>query len=131
MKPNPPSTHTVDASALTPPSVAMKLVVVDGPDEGLEVSLDDALEIGTDESCRLVLHDPAVSRRHVAVARAGRGVRVKDLESRNGTYLGEAKITEAEVPLGAVLVVGRTSIAVQARYHLREVAPSKARSFGE
>src|SRR5262245_1738187 len=47
--------------------VSAKLVVVAGADEGAEIALDSVIELGTDPStCRLVLTDPAVSRRHVA-----------------------------------------------------------------
>jgi DNA-binding NtrC family response regulator len=131
MRPDPTERHTAEASPLAASSVAVKLVVVDGADEGLEVPVDGAVEIGTDDACRLLLHDPLVSRRHLAVSHAGGRIVVRDLRSRNGTFLGDAKISEAEVPLGAVLRIGGTSVAVQARYHLREVAPSKARSFGD
>jgi DNA-binding NtrC family response regulator len=131
MTTGPGERHTVEASRVATAPVAVKLVVVDGPDEGAEVPFDGAATIGTDPACELVLHDPLVSRRHLEVWRAGGRVVVRDLGSLNGTFLGEAKIAEAEIPLGAVLRLGETSIAVHARYHLREVAPSKARSFGD
>src|SRR5262245_398039 len=102
------SRETVDAGTLADGGpvvgpMAAKLVVVAGTDEGLEVPLDDAAEIGSDPSCQMVLKDPSVSRRHVSVRRVGGRIVVKDLGSRNGTYLGGAKLAEAEVPLGAVL----------------------------
>src|SRR5207245_2944551 len=87
-------------------------------------------EIGTDAACALVLHDPAVSRRHCTVRVEGARIRVKDLGSRNGTLLGGARIVEAEVPLGAVLTLGNSQIAIQARWHVREVPPSSSRRFG-
>jgi DNA-binding NtrC family response regulator len=111
--------------------ISAKLVVVAGVDEGTEVPLDDVVEIGTQSSCGLVLSDPSVSRRHVSVRRLGGRLVVKDLGSRNGTFLGDARIAEAEVPLGAVLRLGKTSIALQSRWYVREVPPSTARSFGE
>jgi len=109
----------------------LKVSVVAGPDEGIEVPLGAVLEIGSGASCGLVLHDPTVSRRHVIVTQAKGRVVVRDLESRNGTVFGGAHIKEAEVPVGAVLGVGRTAIAVQPRWYVREVSPSKATSFGE
>jgi DNA-binding NtrC family response regulator len=119
-----------DASSSTP--VSLKLVVVDGPDAGAEVPIDGPSEIGADPSCALVLTDPAISRKHACVAIGSKGsVVVTDLESRNGTFIGEARVREAEVPVGSVLRVGKTLVAVQVRWRIREVPPSNARSFGD
>jgi DNA-binding NtrC family response regulator len=127
----PKVTVDADTHARGAPVVAAKVVVVSGPDAGHEAALDDVLEIGSHASCGLVLHDPAVSRRHVLIKRIAGKLSVKDLGSRNGTYLGSARVMEAEVPLGAVLRVGTTSIAIQPRWYVRELPPSQSRSFGE
>jgi DNA-binding NtrC family response regulator len=111
--------------------VAARLVVVSGPDAGAEVALDAVVEVGADPACKLVLHDPAVSRRHLSVSALGGRIVVKDLGSRNGTFVGGTRIREAEVPLGAVLAIGDSSIAIQSRWYVREVTPSAERSFGE
>jgi DNA-binding NtrC family response regulator len=111
--------------------IAPKLVVVAGTDEGLEVPLERSIEVGTDPTCGLVLHDPAVSRRHAAFKCGEGSIAIKDLGSRNGTFLGGTRLIEAEVPLGAVVQVGNSSLAVQSRWFVREVAPSTARRFGD
>jgi DNA-binding NtrC family response regulator len=109
----------------------LKLVVTAGADEGREIPLATTVEIGTDKACDLVLTDSAVSRRHLLVTFVdGRAV-AKDLGSRNGTMFAGARIKEMELPVGAVLQLGHTEIAIQARWYVREVAPSVARSFGE
>src|SRR5262249_39112348 len=61
----------------------------------------------------------------------GGAIAVKDLGSRNGTLFGGAKITEAQLPVGAVLNLGDTAVAIQPRWFVREVMASEARSFGE
>ena len=100
------SDETIDVGdAINPARVAAKLVVVAGPDEGLEVPLNASVEIGTDATCTMAMHDPSVSRKHVAVRSSGGRIEVKDLGSRNGTLLGGARLVEAEVPLGAVLTL--------------------------
>ena len=110
--------------------IGVKLVVVAGPDEGREVPLDGAVEVGTDQGSDLVMTDPAVSRRHACfTAKSGR-IRIEDRGSRNGTFLGGTRVVEAEVPLGAVLAVGNSAIAVHPRWHMREVPPSTAHEFG-
>src|SRR5688572_10355167 len=104
------SKATVDVDSAGPAvrSVAAKVVVVAGPDAGLEAPLEDVLEIGTHESCGLMLHDPAVSRRHMSIRRVAGRLMVTDLGSRNGILLGSARLKEADVPLGAVLKLGNT-----------------------
>src|SRR5262249_61252179 len=102
-----------------------------GPDEGREVPLDRVVEIGADPACQLVLHDPAVSRRHASISYVAGRLVVRDLGSRNGTLFGGARIKDAQVPLGAVLSLGKTTIALQPRWYMREVAPSSAHHFGE
>ncbi len=123
--------ETVDVREDTMAVGPAKLVVVAGADEGLEVPLGALVEVGTDPACAMVLHDPAVSRRHVSVRCTERRIEVKDLGSRNGTFLGNARLASAEVPMGAVLTVGSTQLAIQMRWHMREVTPSPSRSFGE
>jgi DNA-binding NtrC family response regulator len=133
---NPKKTRalTLDTSggpALKPALTALKLVVVGGPDEGREVPFDGTVEIGADPACGLVLEDSAVSRRHAQIAVSPGRITVKDLGSRNGTTIDGVRIKEATVSIGAVINVGRTSIAVQPRWHRREVPPSNKRAFGE
>jgi DNA-binding NtrC family response regulator len=123
--------ETVDVRRPGAARVALKIAVASGPDEGREVPLESAADVGSDPACTLVLHDPAVSRRHLSIQQAGGRIVVKDLGSRNGTFLGGTLLKEAEVQLGAVLTCGNSQIAIQPRWHIREVAPSAAREFGE
>lgn len=50
------------------------------------------LIIGRDESCDLLLKDEKVSRQHAQIQFDGMVYRVTDLESRNGTFLGEVQL---------------------------------------
>ncbi len=125
---------TVEAGgglAPSPRGMQFKLAVVAGPDEGREAPIDGVVEIGADDACGLQLTDRAVSRRHASVAVEKDGIVVRDLGSKNGTLIGGVRITEARVPLGTVLVIGKSSIAVQARFHVRQVAPSEQDRFGD
>jgi hypothetical protein len=108
-----------------------KVVVLSGPDEGTEVPLVTTVEIGSDEGCDLVLHDDTTSRRHAVVALVAGALHVRDRGSTNGTFLGSSRAVEAEVPLGAVLRIGGTLLAIQPRWHVRELPPSPARRFGQ
>jgi DNA-binding NtrC family response regulator len=55
----------------------------------------DRLHIGRSQRCALFLDDPTVSKVHAEVQATPRGVRLVDLNSRNGTFIGEASIVEA------------------------------------
>ena len=128
--------HTIDAGAqgtTTAPErpVPLKVTVVSGPNEGLEVAFDTSIELGSDPTCGLVLEDRSVSRKHLLVESVGGRLRVKDLGSKNGTHLGVTRIHEAVIPVGTVLRLGDSSIAIQPRWYLRETSPSTAREFGE
>ncbi len=71
-----------------------------GADTGKRYPLDgDALVIGRDDDqCQIVIANSAVSRRHAAIKRSHGTFFLEDLNSRNHTYLNNAKVT-APVPL--------------------------------
>jgi DNA-binding NtrC family response regulator len=127
--------ETLDVGAAAAAGAAMgvqlKVAVLAGPDEGREAPLGAELEIGTASTCGLVLTDASVSRRHLSISQLGGRVIVRDLGSRNGTFLGGVRLKEVEAPVGAVVTVGHTSLAIQPRWYRREVQPSAKRSFGE
>lgn len=52
-----------------------------------------ALLIGRDPTADLVVNHPEVSRRHLRLTMEGEGVRVEDLNSANGTWHGEERIS--------------------------------------
>jgi DNA-binding NtrC family response regulator len=111
--------------------VPLKLVAVAGPDQGREAPLEGTARVGADPAATLVLHDRSVSRHHLEIEAAGGRIVVRDLGSRNGTFFGGARIVEAEVPVGAVLTLGDSAVAIQPRWFVREVMASEARAFGE
>jgi|HubBroStandDraft_1064217.scaffolds.fasta_scaffold06638_4 DNA-binding NtrC family response regulator len=64
-----------------------------GEGRALSVALERK-HIGRAPQCALVLDDSTVSALHVEVQAAPGGVRLLDLGSRNGTFLGETRIVE-------------------------------------
>jgi transcriptional regulator with GAF, ATPase, and Fis domain len=107
---------------------ACRLLVVDGPDVGLcfDLSHGDVC-IGTDPQCGLRLNDSAVSRRHARVEATAQGLCVRDLDSKNGTlYLG-TRLAQAVLPIGAVLVLGRTRVALTSLPSVTTGAPALTR----
>ncbi len=64
--------------------------------------------VGSHTSCELVIADPTVSRRHVALELLPGAVRARDLASRNGTFYLGARVAEVVVPVGGSLRIGKT-----------------------
>jgi DNA-binding NtrC family response regulator len=112
--------------------VRCQLVAVDGPDRGRACRLGDAEAIvGTDPGLQLVLSDERVSGRHLAIRFEGSRFSVRDLGSTNGTWYEGSRITEAVVPAGSTLLVGKTALRIEPEAQPLDVAPSQARRFGE
>jgi DNA-binding NtrC family response regulator len=90
----------------------LRVQVIDGPDRDRVVEhAGGSLAVGTSPDNELVLTDPTVSRYHLEL-RCEEGVLVKDLGSRNGTFIGDVRVHEALVPVGARLRLGRSVIAL-------------------
>jgi S1-C subfamily serine protease len=82
-----------------------------GPGAGKEVALEgDAVVIGREPDCDLVLDDDEVSRHHAEIRRTAGGAEIRDLGSRNGTWVDGTRIS-GPTPLrgGETVKVGRTS----------------------
>jgi putative methionine-R-sulfoxide reductase with GAF domain len=88
------------------------LYILDGRDKRrvLEFTGDSVL-VGRIADCDLQIKDPFVSRKHLKIAGKGERIFIKDLNSRNGTFVnGEAVPPGVEVELaeGVPVVIGMT-----------------------
>lgn len=88
------------------------LYILDGRDKRrvLEFTGDSVL-VGRIADCDLQVKDPFVSRKHLKIAGKGERIFIKDLNSRNGTFVnGEAIPPGVEVELaeGVPVVIGMT-----------------------
>ena len=85
--------------------------VVEGPDSGVSAEADsEFLSVGTAPGNAVVLTDPTVSGYHLELSRDAHGIRVTDLQSTNGTVIGEVRVQSAVVPHGTELNLGRTKL---------------------
>jgi DNA-binding NtrC family response regulator len=57
-----------------------------------------------------VIDDPHVSRRHAEISRSDRGIVLRDLGSRNGTFVGQLAVQEVILPSGVEIRVGTSSL---------------------
>lgn len=86
-----------------------ELRVTTGEGEELTVPLDAArIVFGRDEACDFVLSEQRASRTHCAFEPVGRGWRVVDLQSSNGTWLGGKPVLGARLQSGDEIEIGRT-----------------------
>ncbi|MFO0552587.1 MAG: sigma 54-interacting transcriptional regulator [Polyangiaceae bacterium] len=104
--------HTIDG---------FSLVVKAGPDAGKHhVAAETEVSIGTDPSSDLTLGDSRVSRHHATVTATKRGFLLRDLGSRNGTWVAGTRIESAYIFDGATFEVGHTLLRLQKGESIRE-----------
>jgi transcriptional regulator with GAF, ATPase, and Fis domain len=96
-----------------------------GPRRVVRLTSGQTLTIGTAPSCQLVVEDPTVSGRHVSVVALASGVIVEDLGSKNGVYVGGARVGKASLRGGqGCFMIGRTIITVRPAIDRQPAAPS-------
>ena len=109
------------------------LVILSGSRAGAVFTLPDVpTVIGRSPEAHLQIEDPWISSMHAMFERRGDAVWVVDLESRNGTFVGDERITEARLAIGMVLRFGRTEVRVAEGVRApepaeEEPAPDRAR----
>jgi pSer/pThr/pTyr-binding forkhead associated (FHA) protein len=117
------STETLSTSSRTEPILSLdrlpedlSLVVGKGIDGGRCISLGARpLTVGASSECDVVLADRAVSAVHFRIAPTGAGFFVRDLGSRNGTFVDGVRTVVARVAAGTRIRVGRTDVFVVGR----------------
>lgn len=83
--------------------------LVEGPGY---LAAGECYQIGRSSRCAFVVNDLSVSRFHAEVTVTEESVRVKDLKSRNGTFVDGKRVQEMEVQPGQSVRFGN------ARFHL-------------
>ena len=103
-----------------------------GQEAAQQLRIEDPipLTIGTAPDSALRLRDEHASRRHLRVALVDKGVAVTDEGSRNGTWLGGVRITNALLTTDTRLRVGGTTLLVTLDTDPSEVPLSDTSSFG-
>jgi DNA-binding NtrC family response regulator len=72
------------------------------------------LFVGAARGTEITVMDPTVSARHVALVVAPGGVAIEDLASKNGTFVGGARVKEARGSVGTTIVLGRSTLTLRA-----------------
>ena len=98
------------------------LEIIEGPEAGRQIPLAGPVVVGRDPSAAVaLLQDELLSRQHVRLTPEADGVRVEDLDSRNGTFVdGDQIFSPAHLAPGGQLLLGVTVLKL-------ELAPDVAR----
>ena len=103
-------TLKLEVASLTPEGSAW-VVVESGPGAGGSMVIGPEPQVlGSDPACHLVIDDPHVSRRHAEISRTPRGIILRDLGSRNGTFVGHLAIQEVTLPSGVEIRIGTSTL---------------------
>lgn len=85
------------------------LEVIEGPDAGKQIVVDEPIVVGRDPGVGFVLQDREVSRRHLQLTPTGDYVTVEDLGSANGTFVNHNELHgPARLDAGDELLAGVT-----------------------
>ena len=86
-----------------------RLVVRDGPLKGSVYVLDNTdFSVGRNPSNRLAVSDPSLSRQHCVIASNGGHFEVRDLDSRNGTFVNGVPVHERVLADGDEIQIGNS-----------------------
>jgi transcriptional regulator with GAF, ATPase, and Fis domain len=84
-----------------------RLLAISGPLKDSIFALSQSeVPIGRDPANLVSISDPSLSRRHCVLSQDGDGYWLRDLDSRNGTYLNGTAIKEARVAHGDQIALG-------------------------
>jgi pSer/pThr/pTyr-binding forkhead associated (FHA) protein len=98
--------------------VIPRVHVVEGPDVGESIRLEEdgkPYTVGRADTCDLALADQDTSREHLSIIRRGLSVKLLDLGSKNGVFLGERVLPhqkETAWKSTSMVKLGRTVLAL-------------------
>jgi predicted RNA-binding Zn-ribbon protein involved in translation (DUF1610 family) len=99
-----------DEGLYLPADVQIVLSVVSGPEKGLSLILNKPHAVIGRKGADFPLNDPEVSRQHCLLEVRDHFVNLKDLDSTNGTFLGEERVRAAVLQDGVEFRVGSSLI---------------------
>jgi DNA-binding NtrC family response regulator len=109
-----------------------KLVAVTGPSTGRGFAVTRAsATVGRHSTNDFVVEDPRVSGTHLELTRIGDRVRVRDVGSTNGTWLGAHRVIDAELAPGAEVTVGDSLLRLEIDTGAAPPPTPESDSFGQ
>lgn len=109
-----------------------EMKVMRGPDRGKAgLFKKRKVVVGTGDDSDLVLTDPTVSHSHFAISFDGIGLKIRDLDSRNGTIIGSLRILEAYLTDNEVIIAGDTRLKLTFKKERVEIPVVEGSRFGD
>jgi len=100
-----------DESESTRAGPPRKLIVIGGPDKGKVKRLTGVrIVVGRATGCHIQLDDPSISRRHMELIIAEKGVLLRDLVSGNGTKVNGERADERLLKHEDVIEIGSSKL---------------------
>ncbi len=114
-------------------SVVPKLVAITGPSKGASFAVtQSSTTIGRHPTNDFVIDDPRISAAHLELTRTDDRVRVRDVGSTNGSWIGATRVTDIELTIGGEVQIGDTLLRVDVEDHTIPPQSEKGReNFGE
>ena len=79
-----------------------RLVALDG---GPDICVDGEIMVGRDSDCEVWINSESISRRHCVLSEGNGGVRVRDLDSTNGTWINSQQVRTGWLRPGDILEI--------------------------
>ena len=98
----------------------VKLVVIGGAPEGDEFLPQLPCVLGRSKAASIPLPHPLISRKHCELFENDGQLRVRDLGSTNGTFVGSQRIEECEIQDGELLTIGTVTFRALYSDHLSQ-----------
>jgi DNA-binding NtrC family response regulator len=108
-----------------------RLLIVKGPDKGEAIAIADLdLTIGSGPGNDVLLSDPTISRKHLAIEPRNDGVMLRDLGSTNGSFVQGSRFHELTLGFGTEVTIGQTVLKYVPSEEALELAPSDEEAYG-
>jgi hypothetical protein len=92
----------------------IRLLIKSGADQGLSLELKPGLNhLGRNAGNELVIEDATISGQHCEITLEDSVVKVRDLNSTNGTFVAGKRIKEAQLQAGQILKVGDVEMSLE------------------
>ncbi|MEZ4269241.1 MAG: sigma 54-interacting transcriptional regulator [Myxococcota bacterium] len=102
-----------------------------GPERGTHTFSARLIHLGSAPDNDLVVDSPTVSRQHARLEFNGSGYVLRDLGSKNGTFVDGVRITEAFVVAGSRVRLGTAEMEFRLEDETVQVALSRAECYGQ
>ena len=91
----------------------LRVVASESLKPGDEIRLEAPVTVGRERTAGLWLDDRSVSRQHAQLEPAADGIRVRDLGSGNGVWMGAERISDRQIAPGQQFRIGATVFEVR------------------